>query len=348
MSINLIFGRASLVSNADGSKSVAFRPSFGKPADKDGGVTGFRNLLKRAVNVTYNGHFGLLRAKDAINNAISDRQTAIRYKKFASAFKNQIRNLDSKQSPNFDEPKTQARQDYQQNGTTLLATAQAKLLTAQETLANVKNQNQVSADTLKAKKTELANAVADLKSLETARVGETREFADLSALQTAKQLRKQEIAGLAKEVAQLTFAQKVYTRTEARLERDVQQAEQRVNYATKQLAKIIQATDEVVVPASVNIAPVVENTNEQEQVPATVVGQAATAANNAPRLNNDLAVVLSGTQANNAPQVTREEAISAHKANVAARAAAQAQTTDDVVDENVFHDAVEGNINTSY
>lgn len=341
MSINLIFGRASLVTNGDGSKSVAFRPSFGNPADKDGGVTGFRNLLKRAVNVTYNGRFGILRAKDAINNAISDRQTAVRYKKFASAFKNQIRNLDSKQSPNFETLKTQARNNYRQNGQTLLATAQAKLQTAQETLAETKTQNQASAAALEVQKTELANAVADLKSLETARAGEDGEFANLSELQTAKQILKQEIAGLAKEVAQLTFAQKVYKRTEARLERDVQQAIQRVNYANNQLEKINQAT-EVIVPVSVNTVRLVEAPVEQEPVTATFVGQTTSAANNTSRVNNDLAVVLSGTQANNAPQVTREEAISEHKAKVAARAAAQTEAANEV--EENFFDAENDNV----
>ena len=341
MSINLIFGRASLVSNADGSKSVAFRPSFGKPADKDGGVTGFRNLLKRAVNVTYNGRFGVLRAKDAINNAISDRQTAIRYKKFASAFKNQIRNLDSKQSPNFEALKTQARDNYRANGTTLLATAQAKLLTAQETLVNAQDQNQASAATLKAQKTELANTVATLKSLETARVGEDSEFADLSELQADKQLLKQEIAGLAKDVAQLTFAQKIYIRTEARLTRDVQQAEQRVSYAEKQLEKINKAT-EVVVSASVNTVQLVETPVEQEEVTSAVVDQAASTANNASSANNNLAVVLSD---NPLPDTTVNPAQAKilQKAEVAARTPTQAQTTDQVND--VFYDAIEGNEN---
>lgn len=242
MSINLILGRASLVTNGDGSKSVAFRPSFGKPADKDGGVTGFRNLLKRVVNVAYNGRFGLLRAKDAISNAYSDHQTAIRYKKFASAFKNDIRKLDSKKSDHFETLKAHARQHYRTTGERLLNTANAKLKTAQETLAKAKTQNQDCAIALKAQKTELANAVADLKSLEKARAGEGGKFADLSELQAAKQELKKEIAKLANTVAGNTFAQKVYTRTEARLARDVKQAEQRVAYATDQLVKIEEAT----------------------------------------------------------------------------------------------------------
>lgn len=254
MSINVLgLFRLSNTTLPDGSKTIASRrPSFGNPGDKDGGVTGFRNLLKRAVNVAYRGRFGLLRAKDAISNTISDRQTAIRYKKFASAFKNQIRNVDSKQSDEFEASKANARRDYRQFGETELGIAKAKLKTAEQKLQRVRGKNIVDTMDLDKNKEKLANAVASLKFLDLARTGKDGEFANLSELQAAKQTLKEVIAALAKDVAKATFAQKVYTRTEARLVRAVEQAEKRVAYAKDQLVKIQKATEVVVAAAPVN------------------------------------------------------------------------------------------------
>jgi hypothetical protein len=298
MSINLIIGRASLVTNADGSKSVAFRPSFGKPGDKDGGVTGFRNQLKKVTNAAINGRFGLLRAKETISNLASDRQNSIRYKKFASAFKNQIQNLDGKQSPRFEALKAQAREDYRQNGETLLATAQAKLQTAQESLANAKDQNQAGAAALKMQKTALANAVATLKSLETARVGENSRFTELSALDAEKNTLKGEIAKLAKDVAHHTHSQKAYARIEARLTRDVKHAEQRVAYAEKQLTKINQATA---------IGIIVEDDSEIVEAPVLPVTSRVVADNTA-RVNDNLALVVSSATQQSDTTVSGDEA----------------------------------------
>ena len=277
----------------DGSKTIASRrPSFGDPGDKDGGVTGFRNRLKRAVNVAYRGRFGLLRAKDEIRNAISDRQTAILYKKFASAFKNQIRKLDSKQSPNFADLKVKSREEYRQFGQTQLETAKTKLLTAEQKLQRVLGKNIVDTMDLDENKEKLANAVAYLKLLDLARTGKDGEFADPRQLQDAKQNLKVAIAALAKNVAKATFAQKVYTRTEARLVRAVEQAEKRVAYAEKQLVKINQATEVVVaaVPAENNpaevAAKVVAPKNALLNQPANVITRRHSVSDISPATSN--------------------------------------------------------------